>query len=164
MTCADFAIRQFAAHPPIEAGRRGITHGDAEDSRRLVLGSMGYMSMLLGPWYHLERTNQSCRHWTWSRVTLLLRSSRTWLKANVTSAFVFPKLAIDLASDESSLQNIERLQHVSFGGASPPSKISAKLSARTQLNPYWSSTETGVSAFQEPDADALDCVVVDSHS
>lgn len=83
-------------------------------------------------------------------------------KANVTSAFIFPKLAIDLANDEASLQTIEGLQHVSFGGGSLPIEISAKLSARTQLNSCWSSTETGVLAFQEPDADALDCVVVDT--
>lgn len=59
MTHADFAIRQSAAHPPMEAGRRGITHGDAEDSRRPVLRSLGYMSMLLGLIVHLERKDIS---------------------------------------------------------------------------------------------------------
>lgn len=43
----------------MEAGRRGITHGDAEDSRRPVLRSLGYMSMLLGLIVHLERKDIS---------------------------------------------------------------------------------------------------------
>lgn len=164
MSHAHLATRQSAAHPPSETGRRSITRSDVGDYRRLVLGSMGYVSMLLGligPIWGgrtsvMAPLNLSQADFTPEIFNNLAR------KAKVTSAFVFPKLAIDLANDEASLQTVESLQHLSFGGGSLPIEVSAKLSSRTQLNSCWSSTETGVFAFQEPDADALDCVVVDS--
>ncbi|KAH9823620.1 nonribosomal peptide synthetase MxcG [Teratosphaeria destructans] len=164
MTHAHLAARQAAAHPPSTTGRKGITKSEPRDRRRLILGSMGYVSMLLGligPVFGGRLSVMPPLHLSQTDFTPAL-FAKLATAGEVDSAFVFPQLATDISRDKDALQVARTLQHISFGGGPLSDEVRSRLTACTQLNDCWSTTETGVFAFQEPDRDASGHIVVES--
>ena len=72
------------------------------------------------------------------------------LYGNVNASFLYPEICVRLARYKKTLQNLERLEFVMYGGSSIPQWAGDAISQHVPLWPIFGSTEAGISSLESP--------------